>query len=164
MAYQGREPTESDYVFVSKHKVLMDSTWLNTSLKRTALALHRQGIVKNGTVESWDSHFLRHSFETEASHAGVKAEFCDYFLGHVSGIQWIYNHRDELHPGDLVREYLKIEPFVSLDQNEATIRGEYDARERAIRTEFEALKADWERIRATFLVGQCERRSEPLRP
>jgi integrase len=135
--YRSREPTEEDYIFQGKHKALMDPTWFNTVLKRTAGALHRQGLIENGSVESWHTHFLRHSFETEASHAGVKAEFRDYFLGHVSGIQWLYNHRDELHPEDLAREYAKIEPFVSLDPDGAALRREFEGREFAMKEEFE---------------------------
>ncbi len=151
---QEREPTEQDYVFVSKFNRIMDPTWINSSLKRTAAALFRQGLIKNGSPASWHSHFLRHSFETEAAHAGVKAEFRDYFLGHVGGIQWIYNHRDELHPGDLVDEYRKIEPLVSLDATEAALREEFDVREQTLRAEFAALKRSWEVLQGRLLSSE----------
>lgn len=63
-----------------------------------ALALHRQGLVSNGNPASWHSHALRHSFETESAHAKVKAEIRNFFEGHIAGIQFIYNHTDEIHP------------------------------------------------------------------
>lgn len=92
----------------------------------------QQGLIDEYRPESWHTHALRHSFETEASHAGVKAEIRDFFLGHIGGIQWVYNHRDELHQDDLVKEYVKIEPYVSLNPNETTLRGEYEERERVL--------------------------------
>ena len=125
-----REPLEEDLVFMGKGKRPMCYSALRKMMRRMALDLSRQHIIENGNAGSWHPHALRHSFETEASHAGVKAEIRDYFLGHVSGIQWTYNHRDELHPEDLVEEYLRIEPNVSLDYVEATLREEYDNREK----------------------------------
>ena len=94
------------YIFPSKSGSLMSDEWLNERMRRTAVNLMKQGLIGQYPPESWHTHALRHSFETEASHAGVKAEIRDFFLGHVTGIQWIYDHRDELHPEDLVQEYL----------------------------------------------------------
>ena len=117
----GREANPDDPVFLGKQRFqkpgLMTVGYLNTVLHRTALALFKEGMVKNGDKKAWTTHKLRHSFETEASHAGVKAEVRDFFMGHMKGIQWIYNHRDEVHPEDLVQEYPKIEQYVSLKPN-----------------------------------------------
>lgn len=88
--------------------------------------LSESGLLENGNPSSWHTHALRHSFETEASHAGVKAEVRDFFLGHLAGIRWTYNHRDEIHPEDLRREYLRIEPYVSLSETETTLKGEFE--------------------------------------
>ncbi|MGD0330915.1 MAG: tyrosine-type recombinase/integrase [Nitrososphaeria archaeon] len=126
----GRNANPEDLIFVGKQKASLSYTWLELLVRRTASSLAGQCIIKNGNIGSWHPHALRHSFETEASHAGVKSEIRDYFLGHITGIQWTYNHRDEIHPEDLVKEYLKIEPYVSLDYTDKTLREEYDQREK----------------------------------
>lgn len=95
------------YIFPSTSGNLMNDGWLNERMRRTTVNLMKQGLIDQYPPESWHTHALRHSFETEASHAGVKAEIRDFFLGHVTGIQWTYNYRDELHPEDLVQEYLR---------------------------------------------------------
>lgn len=128
---QGREPEPLDLIFMGKGGP-MSAYHLNSVLRETALALHRQGLVENGNPRSWHTHYLRHSFETEASHAEVKAEIRDFFLGHLKGIQWVYNHRDELHPEDLERDWLKIEPFVSLDYTKALAEREAESKEREL--------------------------------
>ncbi|MDA4117593.1 MAG: site-specific integrase [Thaumarchaeota archaeon] len=127
-----RRSTGEGYVFTSKRGSHCFYGWLNTQMKRTAQRLMRQGLIAEYPLASWHSHALRHSFETEASHAGVKAEIRDFFLGHIGGIQWVYNHRDELHEDDLLKEYARIEPFVSLNPTETTLRGEYEDREKVL--------------------------------
>ncbi|MDG7047619.1 MAG: hypothetical protein JRN61_01415 [Nitrososphaerota archaeon] len=125
-----------------------------TEALRRALhtAVRRTLGLKNSNIRSWHSHALRASFETEASHAGVKAEIRDYFMGHLTGIQWTYNHRDELHPEDLVAEYRKIEPYVSLNPNAAVVREELDnvrARDAELIKRVESLEKTVERVLAS---------------
>lgn len=129
---RGRQPREKDLIFLGKGGAPMNYGWIDEKLRDTAARLFKEALVKNGNPESWHTHALRHSFETEAAHAGVKSEIRDYFLGHVGGIQWIYNHRDEIHPEDLEKEYLKIEPYVSLEPGEITIREEYEQKEKRL--------------------------------
>ena len=125
----------------------MDRAHLSDTLQGMAARLFRQGMVKNGDPAAWHSHFLRHSFETEASHAGVKAEVRDFFMGHIEGIQWTYNHRDELHEEDLVREYGKVEPFVSLEPTRAAVTEEFEGREKLLMGEFLQLKRNYEELK-----------------
>lgn len=101
-------------------------------LKRSARKLGAAGLLKNPNLASWHPHALRHSFETEASHAGVKAEIRDFWLGHVAGVQWVYNHRDEIHPDDLVAEYQKVEPYLSLVPSEVVVEERFADREKLI--------------------------------
>ena len=112
---------------VKNHDNTADPAWLNNCLKRAAARLEGEGLISHYPRESWHTHALRHSFETEASHAGVRAEIRDFFLGHITGIQWTYNHRDEIHPEDLVAEYLKIEPYVSLNPSEVVVEARVKA-------------------------------------
>jgi hypothetical protein len=44
-------------------------------------------------------------------------------MGHLSGISWVYQH-PELHRDDMIAEYRKVEPYLSLDYNEAVAREE----------------------------------------
>jgi len=127
----------ADHVFVAKGGGYMNTTWLNRRLQSTALKLSEERIIDEYPLGSWHTHALRHSFETEASHAKVPAEIRDFMLGHVGGIQWVYNHRDELHPEDLTAEYLKIEPFVSLDYNEATAKEEMKSKEKVLQAKYD---------------------------
>jgi integrase len=132
-ALNGREPVGEDYMFTGKKRLRetqQNYSWLNMTFRSVAMGLHARGLVKNGNRESWHTHNLRHSFRTEAAHAGVKSEISEFLLGHVGGIVYVYNHRDEVHPEDLVKEYLKIEPFVSLNPSEITIREEYEGTSR----------------------------------
>lgn len=145
---------EGAYVFPSKSGNFVNDNWLNRRMRGTAMNLMKQGLIDQYPPESWHSHALRHSFETEASHAGVRAEFRDFFLGHVSGIQWIYNHRDELHPEDLVKEYLKIEPLVSLSPNEATLRNEYEQKENVLLKRLENLERLYAELKREASLSQ----------
>ncbi|MGD0145945.1 MAG: tyrosine-type recombinase/integrase [Nitrososphaerales archaeon] len=147
----GREPTPEDFVMLGKSGMTMDRAHLNGVLQQMATRLFRQGMVKNGDPGSWHTHYLRHSFETEASHAGVKAELRDFFAGHMKGIQWIYNHRDELHEEDLVKEYRKVEPYVSLNQTEAVLKGEFEEERRSWITEIQELKRQVARLAGSSL-------------
>lgn len=133
--------------FVLYHAVLY-------GFRDAARVLGDRGLLRNPDPSSWHPHALRHSFETEASHAGVKAEFRDYFLGHIGGIQWIYNHRDEIHPEDLAAEYSKIEPYVSLNPDQAIVRKESSEKERSILNEFLSLRKAFEALQAEFLASR----------
>jgi integrase len=124
------------------------------NFRSTARKLISKGMLKNQDPASYHPHALRHSFETEASHAGVKAEIRDYFMGHLGGIMWTYNHRDEIHPEDLVKEYRKIEPFVSLNETETTLREEFDTREKQMLTEYLELRRAFEELKAEFRASQ----------
>ena len=126
----------------------------NDEALRKALHTASRRVVglKNNDIRSWHSHAFRASFETEASHAGVKAEIRDYVMGHITGIQWTYNHRDEIHPEDLVAEYRKIEPYVSLNPNAAVVREELDnvrARDAELIKRVESLEKTVERVLAS---------------
>jgi hypothetical protein len=41
-------------------------------------------------------------------------------MGHDEGISAVYDNRDQVHEEDFVKAYSTLEPFVSLDYNEAT--------------------------------------------
>ena len=97
---QGREPSPEDPIFLGKRGSYLTADWLNKRVRRTATNLLRQGVITNGEPRSWHSHALRHSFRTEASHAGVKTEVSEFFLGHLGGINYVYNHRDHLRLPD----------------------------------------------------------------
>jgi hypothetical protein len=93
-----------------------------------------KGMLEVRELAAYHPYILRHSFATECSHAGVKSEVREYFLGHVSGIQWVYQHGEQLHPEDLAEEYRKVEPYVSLDFNEITARQSQEERDRQLLT------------------------------
>jgi integrase len=137
---QGREPRPNDLIFMGKGGP-MNEAHLNDTLKRTAIALFKQGLIQNGQPKSWHSHALRHSFETEGSHAGVRSEIRNYFEGHIEGITWTYNHTDEIHPEDFEKEWLKIEPFVSLEPDKAALQNQFEERERSLVRRLEAAEA-----------------------
>jgi len=106
-------------------------------LHMAARNLALSGALENGNIASWHPHAFGHSFETEASHAGVKSEIRDYFMSHIGGIQYLYNHRHELHPEDLVEAYRNLEPFLSLNPTQAIVEGRFAEREKTLRDEFE---------------------------
>jgi integrase len=149
----GRAPNPGDPVFLGKRGRYISATWLNYRFRNEALRMKRQGLISNGDPRSWHSHALRHCFRTEAAHAGVKPEISEFLLGHLGGIAYVYNHSDQLHPEDLVKEYLKIEPFVSLDFTETTARQEYEG------TNKQMLQIIMELQKK---VSRLEARSEPL--
>lgn len=157
-----RSPGALVFQSVKNHDNTANADWLNRCLKRAAARLEGEGLISHYPRESWHTHALRHSFETEASHAGVKAEIRDFFLGHITGIQWTYNHRDELHVGDLVAAYRLIEPFVSLNPTEAALKGEFEVREKSLVREVEALRRLYEELKAEIQSGQNERPSLQL--
>jgi integrase len=141
----GREPSSEDFIFTGKRRLKetqLNYEWLNCSFRRVAMELYEKGLIKNGRSESWHSHNLRHSFRTEAAHAGVKSEVSEFFLGHVGGIVYVYNHRDEVHPEDLAKEYLKIEPHVSLDYTETVLAEKFDEERRTWISEIAALRME----------------------
>ena len=115
------------------------------SMHRAAMRLGREGLLRNPDMASWHPHALRHSFSTECSHAGVKPEVREFFLGHVSGISWVYLH-PEIHEADILEEYRKVEPYVSLDYTEAALRGEYDEREEGVLRELLDLRRKVDRL------------------
>lgn len=128
---QGREPRPEDLIFMGKGGP-MARGWLNDNFRETALALHRQGLVKNGDAASWHSHYLRHSFETEGAHAGVPKEIRGFFEGHVKDIAWVYNNSDTIHESDFEKWFLKLEPFVSLEPDRAALQVEFEEREKSL--------------------------------
>jgi integrase len=161
---QGRKRHRKAYAtFIGKESVehlrllrpmpMPDYTAMAKHLHMAARKAGTAGMLKNPDLRSWHPHALRHSFETEASHAGVKAEVRDFFLGHVSGIMWTYNHRDELHPEDLVREYEKIEPLVSLTPDEQTVRTEFQEREKTLQKRLEAAENLLAELRKELLAS-----------
>lgn len=120
---------------------------LADQFRDAAMKLGGKGLLKNPDRRSWHIHALRHSFSTECKAARVDNEIREFFLGHVGGIAYVYQHQ-EVHEGDILAEYEKVEPFVSLDANEASIRKEFESREKELRSEFEALREDFEELQA----------------
>ena len=133
----GREPTDGDLIFLGKKRRFsqehgpVSPGWLNACFKEAAMKLYGQRLVSNGDPGAWHVYALRHSFSTECSHAEVKPEVREFWMGHVSAIAWVYQH-PELHEEDFVQEYQKVEPYVSLSQSERAIeekvKAEFDAR------------------------------------
>jgi integrase len=66
-----REPLPEELVFLSKRKKPLRADWVNHTLKQTARKLADQGLIKARDLRAWHSHSLRHSFRTQAGHAGV---------------------------------------------------------------------------------------------
>ena len=153
----GREPAPEDMIFLGKSKNgagprPMSIKWLNDCMKTAASRLFSQGLIENGDPTSWHSHYLRHSFSTECSHAGVKPEVREYWMEHLSGISWVYQH-PELHRQDLVEEYRKVEPFVSLDYSETTMREEFDEERKSWITEIASLRMEVARFAGSSSRG-----------
>jgi integrase len=138
----GREPMKDDLIFLGKKRRFspehgpVSPGWLNQCFKETGKRLYAEGLVKNGTPDDWHIYQLRHSFSTECSHAEVKAEVREFWMGHISAISWVYQH-PELHEQDFVDEYRKVEPYVSLSQSERAI-------EERVKSQFEARLAGLE--------------------
>lgn len=143
-----RNPQPDDLVFIGKRKNSgTDMSWLNEQFKEQALRMHRQGLIENGNRSSWHSHALRHSFKTEGEHARVKSALIEFFQGHSGGISWVYDNRDEVHIEDFIEAYKKLEPFVSLDHTEATLKGEYEEREKTLVKEIVELRHLYEELK-----------------
>jgi integrase len=126
----GREAAPDDLIFYGKKHGPMSPGWLNKAFKRTAMRLRKQGLISNGDPDSWHIYALRHSFSTECAHAEVNREVREFWMGHVSAIAWVYQH-PELHEEDFVKEYAKVEPYVSLNQSELVV-------EERVKAQFEA--------------------------
>jgi integrase len=125
----------------------MPSYYAVTDNLRVAVRrLSGAGQLKNGDLASWHPHAFRHSFKTEAEHAEAKSGVVEYFMGHVGGIQWVYNHRAEVHAEDFAKEYQKIEPYVSLHPGEVQIRESYEEREQALLKRVVTLEERLERM------------------
>ena len=150
---QGREPGQNDLIFMGKGGP-MNASHLNATLKGTARALFRQGLVKNGDATAWHSHALRHSFETEGAHAKVAKEMRGFFEGHVFDISFVYNHSDTIHEEDLISAYLQIEPLVSLEPDEHTIRAEFAEREKSLLSRVEKAEALLSELKSELGVPQ----------
>jgi integrase len=133
----GREPGPEDLVFLGKFKGPLDRAWLNVSLKRMAKRLSERGLISNGHPASWHTHYLRHSFKTEGEHAKVQSGLIEYFMGHLEGISWVYDNRDQVHEQDFSEAYTRLEPYVSLDFNEATAKEEMKNREKLLQAKYE---------------------------
>ena len=146
----GREPGPDDLILMGKRRAPISYMWLEHRLKEMAMRLARQGLVKNGEVLSWHTHALRHSFSTECSHAGIKPEVREYFMGHISGVSWVYQH-PELHEEDLVKEYLRIEPFVSLNESEVTLKDRFESREKQLLSRILDLERNYEELKREVL-------------
>ncbi|MDA4113568.1 MAG: site-specific integrase [Thaumarchaeota archaeon] len=121
-----REPSGDELVLVGKDGRPMDYGWLRVCLKKKAAELASAGLIKGFDSASWHPHSFRKSFRTEAAHAGVAMDTVEFWMGHDRGVIAIYNRSDEVHEDDFRIEYLKLEPFVSLNQTEATMKKEFD--------------------------------------
>jgi integrase len=144
----GSNLSPDGFVFSGKGGGGANAWWLDYQLKQTASRLFKEELVKNGDPESWHSHALRHSFSTECSRAGVKPEVRECMMGHLQGIAWVYQHPD-LHEEDLEKEYAKVEPFVSLSQTEAVLKGEFEEERRNWIIEIQDLKRQVARLAAS---------------
>ena len=157
----GREPGPDDLVFLGKTKGGLDREWLNISLKRMALRLSSQGLIQNGHRESWHTHYLRHSFKTEGEHAKVSSGIIEFFMGHLEGISWCYDNRDQVHEQDFSEAYTKLEPYVSLSQTEATLKEGYETKERQIVSEYLELKRLYGELKEELRVMRSAGPSQP---
>jgi len=122
--------------------------------RETATALAKHGLLKNFDPRSWHPHALRASFDTEGAHAGVKKEVRGYFEGHLADIMYVYNNSDEIHPEDLQREYRRMERFVSLEPDKASIQAEFEAREKSLLSRIEKAEALLADLRKELGVSQ----------
>jgi integrase len=109
-------------------------------LKETVTRLAAKGVLKNPSLQSWRPYALRHSFSTECQHAGVNAQVREYWMGHISGIAFVYQH-PELHEEDMIAEYAKVEPYVSLQPDSAAMRTEFEKREKSLLKRVESAEA-----------------------
>jgi len=152
-----RPPAPEDLVFVGKPRNGrtggMNGEWLNALFRGTALKLARQGLVENGEKRSWHSHMLRHSFKSEGEHAGVPSDFVEFWMGHDGGIKRVYDERDEVHAEDFVNAYRRMEPFVSLDFNEAVAAEKLEEERVSWVREISSLRAEVARLAGSRLQG-----------
>jgi integrase len=139
-SWTGREPMPEELIFLSKRGKPLTPKCVNSNFKETAMRLARQGLVSRSDPASWHSHALRHSFKTQGEHARVPSDLVELWMGHDGGIRRVYDNRDQVHMEDFVRAYAKLEPFVSLDQTETTLREEYEDRERTLLRRLSALE------------------------
>ncbi|MDG6964194.1 MAG: hypothetical protein JRM74_00480 [Nitrososphaerota archaeon] len=141
--YIGRESWEHLW---SLRKGMPSYYAVTDNLKVAVRRLAGAGQLKNGELASWHPHAFRHSFKTEAEHAETKSGVVEFFMGHIGGIQWVYNHRAEVHAEDFTKEYQKIEPFVSLHPGAVQVRESFEERERALLKRVVTLEERLERM------------------
>ena len=120
---------------------------LKGQFRGAAVRLGGQGMLKNPDPRSWHIHALRHSFSTECKAAGVDNETREFFLGHTSGINHLYQHGEIVHEEKILAEYEKVEPHVSLDYTEATMRDEFDEERRSWLEEIASLRREMRQAR-----------------
>src|SRR5207237_4452969 len=125
-------PQPDDVVFVGKIGKGMSLGWINEQFRSMAMKLARQGLVENGSPQSWHSHMLRHSFKTESEHVGIKSGVVEFWMGHSGGIAQVYDNRDEVHAQDFIEAYKKLEPHLSLDYTEAVMTEQFESREKTL--------------------------------
>ena len=109
----GREPEADDLVLLGKGNQPVDVGWLRNCLKRTVRQLSSAGMLQNRDLRSWHHHTFRKAFRTACSHAKVKSDFSEFWLGHDMGVKAVYDRADEVHEADFRAEYEKVEPYVS---------------------------------------------------
>jgi hypothetical protein len=119
----------------------------------SATRLSKQGEVENADMRSWHTHMLRHSFKSEAEHAGVSSGLVEFMMGHNNGIGWVYDNRDQIHQEDFVDAYKKLEPPVSLDYSETTMREEFDEERKSWITEIASLRMEVARFAGSSSRG-----------
>lgn len=150
---QRRQPRPTDLIFLGKGGGPMSVGNLNEVMRRTAMAQHRQGLVKNGNPKSYHSHYLRHSFKSEAEHSGVKSALVEFFLGHNTGIEQVYDNRDELHPEDFVEAYKKLEPHISLEFTKAVLTEKFEEERKSWIMEIASLRQEVSRLAGSSPQG-----------
>jgi len=126
-----------------------DLGWLNSRLKAMAVSLEKAGLIEEYPADSWRSHVFRHSFSTSCAEAGVKPEIREYWLGHTSGVAWVYQH-PELHEGDYLEEYKRIEPYLSLNPDERELRRDLEKKEANLQALYLDAMKTLEKLRAAL--------------
>lgn len=118
-----RQIRPEEYVFINEAGTppnRTDRPLLHGNLSRQIVrSLVAKGLVeKPGKGQEWrcdfHPHALRHLFKTECAHAGIHPMVSEFWMGHDKGVEYVYNHRHELHPKDFIEMYRKVEPYLNI--------------------------------------------------
>jgi len=130
-------------------------------------AAERMGYARKGESNPFRPKRLRHAFREACSVAQIDQGYAEAFMGHSSGVSASYLEKGE---GSFLREYLRIEPYVTLfgvDRNNVTDLSENLAEQKALVSDLkEEVALSNERFRELYdehreLAAKVER-LEPL--